>query len=227
PGGGSPRFDVQFEGYVSCNRREAICESADKNDNVIMFHDTGWHDGVTHIGVTTPTGGKESGLIVDADVEINSQDYHFDSGPNGMPTSLRYVLTHELGHFLGLAHSPVSDSVMSLAYQSRPVSSNLIAADDVAAICAVYPPGPALSCGPARGPAYDMCQIPVGEHPPCQLASVSQAAGCGCRLAQSAAASRVPLAMTWAALGLLFTAFSARRASKPAKAAARRRISRT
>src|SRR6478609_3310830 len=93
PGGGSPRFDVQFEGYVSCDRREAICESADKNDNVIMFHDMGWLDGQTKIGVTTPTGGKESGLVVDADVEINSQDYHFESGPNGMPTSLRYVLT--------------------------------------------------------------------------------------------------------------------------------------
>lgn len=186
PGGGSPRFEVQFSGYVSCDRREVICDSVDKNDHVIMFHDSGWQYGANRIGVTTPTGGKESGLLVDADVEINSQDFSFKSDANGMmSTSLLYVLTHELGHFLGLGHSSVTGAIMSTGYQSLPFSPNLISADDAAAICAVYPPGPPLECGAPRAAAYDQCQIPLGEDPPCQLASVTHDAGCGCRLAPS------------------------------------------
>src|SRR6478736_5760590 len=153
PGGGSPNFEVEFQGYVSCDRHEVICESAAKNDNVIMFHDYNWVDGAGRIGVTTPTGGKESGLIVDADIEINSMNYKFDVDAHGsMPTSLLYVLTHEVGHFLGLAHSPVSGAVMSTGYQSLPFTPNLITADDAAAICAAFPPGPKLKCGAPSTP---------------------------------------------------------------------------
>jgi len=218
PGGGSPRFEVQFEGYVSCNRREAICDGANKNDNVIMFHDGNWPYRSDKIGVTTPTGGKESGLVVDADVEIDSQFYSFKSNSDGtMSTSLLYVLTHELGHFLGLAHSPVNGAVMSTGYQSLPFSRNLISPDDAAAICAAYPPGPALSCGLPNGPAYDQCQIPIGEKPPCQLASVTQDGGCGCRLAPN---PRARPALSVAALGVLFMALGARRAGKKRKRAA-------
>jgi len=209
PAGGSPNFEAQFQGYVSCDRHEVICESASKNDNVVMFHDSGWLDGVSHIGVTTPTAGKESGLIVDADIEINSQDYSFKSDPSGtMSTSLRYVLTHEVGHFLGLAHSSVDGALMSTGYQSLPFSSNLLSADDVAAICAVYPPGPKLKCAAPAAPAYDQCQLPVGDHRPCQLASVTQDAGCGCRLSAPARHSQ----WTIAALGALFIALRLGRA---------------
>jgi len=210
PGGGSPRFEVQFEGFVSCDRQEAICESAAKNDNVIMFHDSGWLDGSNRIGVTTPTGGTESGLIVDADVEINSQDYSFKSDPSGMmSTSLLYVLTHELGHFLGLAHSAVGNAVMSTGYQSLPFSPNLISPDDAAAICAAYPPGPKLSCGAPSGPAYDSCQIPLGTHPPCKLASVTQdGASCGCKLAANSEPQRLPML---AAFSLILATLSTRR----------------
>lgn len=207
PGGGSPNFEVDFQGYVACDRHEVICESANKNDNVVMFHDSGWLDGKSRIGVTTPTGGKESGLIVDADIEINSQDYSFKSDPNGtMSTSLLYVLTHEVGHFLGLAHSPVSGAVMSTGYQSLPFSPNLITADDAAAICAVYPPGPKLKCAESQ-PAYDQCQIPLGEHPPCQLASVTQDAGCSCHV--TSAPTRAWPALT--AIGAIITALRTRR----------------
>ena len=209
PGGGSPRFEVQFESYVSCNRREAVCDNIDNNANVVMFHDSGWLEGQNRLGVTTPTGGTQSGLIIDADVEINSQDYSFASDPTGMmSTSLMYVLTHELGHFLGLAHSQVHGALMSAGYQSFAFSPNLISADDAAAICAVYPPGPELSCGSPPASAYDACQIPLGEHPPCKLASVTQdSASCGCHLATRSSGQLPPLA----ALGLALAALGTRR----------------
>jgi hypothetical protein len=211
PGGGSPRFEVQFRSYVSCNRQEAVCDDPSRNANVVMFHDSGWRDGSGRIGVTTPTGGTKSGLIVDADIEINAQDFSFASDPSGMmSTSLLYVLTHEIGHFLGLAHTQVSGSVMYEDLQSVPFSRNLIGADDAAAICAAYPPGPKLSCGAPPASDYDQCAIPLGEDPPCKLSSLRQdGAGCGCHLAASSSGRPLP---SLAALGLMIAALAARRA---------------
>ncbi|MEO6602136.1 MAG: matrixin family metalloprotease [Polyangiaceae bacterium] len=184
PGGGSPHFEVNFQGYVSCDRREAVCGGADANVNVLMFHDSGWTSGRSSIGVTTPTGGTQSGLIVNSDVEINSEDYDFSSDDSGMmQASLLYVLAHEFGHFLGLAHSSAAGALMSPAYQSLALSQNLISDDDAAAICAAYPPGDTLTCS-ASAPAYDACQLAPGEKLACKLSSVTQdAGGCSCKLA--------------------------------------------
>jgi MYXO-CTERM domain-containing protein len=212
PGGGSPRFDVGFQGFVSCDRREAVCGGADHNVNVVMFHDSGWTAGSGSVGITTPTGGTESGLIVDADVEINSQNYVFESDASGtMQTSLLYVLTHELGHFLGLAHSNVSGALMSPGYQSLPLSQNLLSDDDTAAICAAYPPGDALSCS-ASAPAYDACQLEPGAHPACKLSSVTQdGGGCSCDIA---AGSNRPVSSSFAALGVLLATLKRRRRAR-------------
>ena len=188
PGGGSPNFDVHFQGYVSCDRAESVCGSADVNVNVLMFHDSDWPYGSSDVGVTTPTGGSASGLVVDTDVEIDSQVFGFESDASGMmKTSLLYTLAHEFGHFLGLAHSRVPGALMTPVYQSLPVSQNPLSADDTAAICEAFPPGPALGCVGASTPAYDQCRYAIGEPPPkCDLASLTQdASGCGCQLAES------------------------------------------
>jgi matrixin len=214
PGGGSPSFEVQFRSFVNCDRKDVVCDDTGKNANVIMFHDDDWREGVGRLGVTTPTGGTESGLVIDADVEINSQDFSFTSDPSGMmSTSLLYVLTHELGHFLGLAHSRVSGAVMTTDYQSLPFSPNLISADDAAAVCEAYPPGPKLNCGAPPPSDYDTCVIPLGEHPPCKLSSLTHdGGGCGCHLADSS--KQGPLAPL-ALLGLMLSALATRRMAKP------------
>lgn len=219
PGGGSPDFEAHFQGFVSCDRHEAVCGGADANVNVIMFHDSGWTAGRSSVGVTTPTGGTQSGLIFDSDVEINSQDWSFTTDASGMMgTSLLYVLAHELGHFLGLAHSDASQALMSPGYQSLPLSQNLITSDDVAAICAAYPPGGGLSCA-ASAPAYDTCQIALGTPPQkCKLASVTQdSSSCSCRLAaHESRHGSAPIA----ALGVLAAALLRRRRARRARLAA-------
>jgi len=186
PGGGSPRFLATFQGYVSCDRHEFVCGGAAKNVNEIMFHDQSWPYNGTQIGVTTPSGGSQSGLVVDADVEVDSRNSVFAAiASDPSRSALRYVLTHELGHFLGLAHSNVDGALMSFGYQSLPLGASLLAADDAAAICAAYPPGQPLICAPGEAPAYDACQLAPGEKPACTISSVSQDAneGCSCRAA--------------------------------------------
>jgi MYXO-CTERM domain-containing protein len=218
PGGGTPRFEAQFQGYVACDRKEAVCGGPAQNVNVIMLHDSGWPYGMDAIGVTTPSGGVSSGLVIDTDVELNAEDYDFRADAQGANAiALRYVLTHELGHFLGLAHSDVNGALMSAGYQSMPPEPGLLSADDVAAICTVFPPGPALSCAAPAPPAYDACASVAGAAPECQLASISQGntSGCSCRAAPRGRAT--PAVFGLAALLLIARGRRVRAGSKPAR----------
>jgi hypothetical protein len=179
PGGGSPSFQVAFQGFVSCDRQETVCGGAAKNVNVVMFHDADWPYESSKLGVTTPSGGVESGLVIDADVELNSQSVVLSSDPsNSDATALSSVLTHELGHFLGLAHSDVPGALMWRSYQPPPLGSQLLTADDAAAICAAYPPSAGLSCPQPTAPAYDACASSPDEAPKCTLSSKSHDSGC-------------------------------------------------
>jgi hypothetical protein len=103
---------------------------------------------------------------------------------------LRDVLTHEIGHFLGLDHSRVQGALMSKGYQMLQLSRELLTEDDIDAICAAYPPGPPLACAAPSAPAYDECQLQEGVAPPCQLASMTHESG-GCGVAATSDRSRV------------------------------------
>ncbi len=214
PGGGSPNFQAHFQGFVSCDREEAVCGDASVNVNVVMFHDSGWTFGSSAIGVTTHTGSKESGLIINTDVQLDSQDWSFksDATSSMRRASLLYTLAHEFGHFLGLAHSNVSGALMLPDYQSTSLSRNLLTADDAAAICAAYPPvasgALSLSC-PATTPAYDACRYEAGAEPKCNLASLNQdASSCSCRLAAN---ERQSGSTAFAALSVLLVTLVRRR----------------
>ena len=202
PGGGSPRFSAGFQGYVSCDQNEAVCGGAAKNVNVVMLHDQNWPYTTDQIGVTTPSAGSQSGLVVDADVELDSRDFVLTasaSDPSGI--ALSYVLAHELGHFLGLAHSDVDGALMSAGYRSLAPGTDLLSPDDVAAICAAYPPGSPLTCAAVGAPAYDACQLAPHEKPPCTISSVTQDANSGCSCRAAARGQPTSLGFALALLG--------------------------
>lgn len=202
PGGGSPRFQAQFQGFVGCHKREAVCGGPAKNVNVMMLHDSNWPELSSVIGLTTPSGGTKSGVVVDSDLEINSQDYDFTLGaPNA--SKLPDVVAHEIGHFLGLGHSDANGSLMSVHYDMLQLSAELLTADDIAAICTAYPPGSALTCPAPTAPAYDECQLAPGETPPeCQLASMTHDKSSGCSV-RGAAFGASPLRSAGCSLLLL------------------------
>src|SRR6202042_1897443 len=114
--------------------------------NTIIFRDEGWpyEDSANAIGYTTLTvyeqsvDGHVAGEILGADIEVNSANYTIvaDGTPPGGAYDLASILTHESGHFLGMAHSADTSAVMYALYHPQ---STVLTPDDVAGICSIYP----------------------------------------------------------------------------------------
>jgi hypothetical protein len=135
--GGSPSIAADEYSLVSCDQ-----VPSNEHNNPIIFRDTTWpYDSANAIGFTTLTVNLDTGEILGAAIEINSSNHPIvadvdGSIPNGA-YDLASILTHEAGHFLGLAHSQETSAVMYAFY--HPGSTNLTQ-DDLGGICQIYPP---------------------------------------------------------------------------------------
>lgn len=142
-GGEPPRIEVTEADTAECALHEYNKELA--NANILFFVDQGWDSDAARLALTTVTFHATTGEIYDADMALNTDDWTFTTdGTGGLETvDLQSVLTHEAGHFLGLAHSTVPGATMMPTYSS-PSQADLrtLSADDCAGICAIYPPAP-------------------------------------------------------------------------------------
>lgn len=146
PNGENPNFVVNMFPDVNCSdvTGDAGYKSTGPNYNVWIFEDSGWSYGVeaeNAIALTTIQFNPTTGEVYDSDVELNSQTSNFTTGLDFVNINLPSVVQHESGHFLGLAHTPVSTATMYATLGSGEVSKRILDPDDVAGICAAYPPG--------------------------------------------------------------------------------------
>ncbi|WP_044245847.1 matrixin family metalloprotease [Chondromyces apiculatus] len=169
-GGAPPGLAIQDMGTVTCGEVEYNSEAG--NANLMVFRDGVWpHEGGQHnIALTTVSYDPNTGELYNADIEVNTAGYDF-SGE--FSYDLTWVLTHETGHFLGLGHSE-PPAIMQPSYDPSQVGGPDLSPDDVAGICAAYPPadldpgrcnpiprhGFAPLCGDAQTPG---CSVAPGE----------------------------------------------------------------
>ncbi|MEI9950836.1 MAG: matrixin family metalloprotease [Pseudomonadota bacterium] len=139
--GVGPSISLADYGKVECAKPEY--NKNQPNQNVITFHDGPWpyeNTGAETLALTTVFFSPDTGEIYDANIELNSNEASFVIGADGADAEhddLNAVLTHEIGHFLGLSHSSAGDATM---YQSYKVGMTTLEVDDMAAICASLPP---------------------------------------------------------------------------------------
>jgi hypothetical protein len=120
------------------------------------------------LAVTTVLSRKEDGSIVEADIEVNAVDYRWRdlSERVGDPTAqdLQTVLTHELGHLIGLNHTCAEDderrmsdhtgkevpyctaaspalrgTIMYPSHLGVAAIRRILSTDDARAACGIYP----------------------------------------------------------------------------------------
>lgn len=116
-----------------------------------------WDDSL--IAVTTTTFSQCSGRIVDADIEFNASAFRFttvdgaactsDAQRGCVSTDLRNTLVHEIGHVIGLDHSPVRSATMFASAPPGEIQKRSLGQDDLEGLCDIYPAGaPTLVCEP-------------------------------------------------------------------------------
>lgn len=133
---------------VACKKTEY--NSGGTNANVILFQDTKWiYKGVDNtLAKTTVTFDPDTGEIFDADIEINHANNNFTINDMTIEYDLESVLTHELGHLIGLDHSPDYAATMFAGYEPGSIDQRTLEEDDVLAACEVYPAGRDAACTP-------------------------------------------------------------------------------
>lgn len=188
---------------------EAQPNETDATFAVTMVN-AGWPFDESALAQTTHDFGDRSGPIKNAVIEVNTATHDFRVASDDSPTALtaetgadiESVLVHEVGHYIGLAHSNVPNSIMAPSYcqdEERCKSgdtSRELGEDDIQAVCAIYPPA-------GEGPIVET------ELPPAPSTSF------GCTQASSSTSAPSPVA-AFGALVVLALVSAIRRSSAPA-----------
>jgi hypothetical protein len=160
--GGSPSLGVVPLGTASCDQVEFNPPDRGRagapNANLVVFRDDAWPypDERFVIARTSLTFDPLTGAIFDADIEVNSFANEFSIGESDVTNDLQGVLTHEVGHFLGLDHSSAEGATMRANYDLSNLGARTLSADDRAGICSIYSPAAEAEpgCPSSTGPHH-------------------------------------------------------------------------
>lgn len=158
--GGSGAASITFAELADTSCGDVRYDDGLANVNVIAFRDDAWsYHGIDNtLAQTTVTFSASTGEILDADIAVNTATNHVTTGDADVAYDLQSLMTHEIGHFIGLAHSPDANATMFATYDPGTTAIRRLSDDDVAAICAAYPPARGVTCDPTpRGGLATSC----------------------------------------------------------------------
>jgi len=142
-GTGRVSIDVRDFGPVACGKVEY--DQYGPNQHVILFDKnlSDFTDSSNALALTTVTYNIDTGEIFDADMQINATVPLSTSAtpPTGSSSVYDFasIVTHETGHFLGMAHAVDARATMYAFIDPGEDSERLLTLDDRNGICTIYP----------------------------------------------------------------------------------------
>jgi hypothetical protein len=139
---------------------------------VVRFVQSGWRHDAARVGHTDFEADPSSGTLYSAAIEIDEQHHRFfagHTGAHGSAYDLEAVLTHELGHALGLGHSAEPGAAMRGLGHSGDEAARGVSDDDRAGLRSLYEGGQPLESVPEPvlpGPARPS-EAGSNRPPPC------------------------------------------------------------
>ena len=122
---GGGQADIGFGELHDATCHVAQYNPSGPNANVVMFQDDKWTytDVSDTLAKTTVSYDTSTGEIWDADIELNYAYNELTVGDDHVVYDLQSILTHEIGHFIGLDHSLDDEATMNADYMIGTISS--------------------------------------------------------------------------------------------------------
>ncbi len=128
--------------------------------NLIVWHEDQWPPAgvgdrmITEEmpAVTTVVFDVDTGVIIDADIDLNGVHFFWtvSDDPNQVITDIQSIVTHEIGHLLGLDHSEDPETTMYPSTTEGQTHKRSLSQDDQDGICFIYPFGGNTPLGPGQ-----------------------------------------------------------------------------
>jgi hypothetical protein len=156
-------IDFHFAGLDSTERTNLMLGENEAPDrkNLIIWHESSWPPpGVSDPSlndkvpaITTLIYDPASGLIYDADIDINGYNFFWTTTDDTTQAAmdLESVMAHEIGHLLGLGHSQEPEATMYATVAQAELKKRSLEKDDLAGVCFVYPFESATPHGAGQG----------------------------------------------------------------------------
>lgn len=132
--GSKLKFD--FQGFTGS-------KNVGGSDHIVFFDENNssgfFPQGSGTVAVTPISYQPGSGVILDADIVFNGRDWSFSTDGSAGTFDVQDVVTHEIGHFVGLDHSPVVASSMWPYVSTRQWLHRSLSQDDQAGAISVAP----------------------------------------------------------------------------------------
>lgn len=177
--GKPPGLMVQSAGIVDADE-PFFCGQVELNTSVWLLVPD-WPYDADALGYTTSTYAEDDAEVFDADVELNVDKVVMQLPPEAVEEALVSIITHEAGHYLGLAHSDDPGAVMYASYNRSDLVTRMLTQDDIDGICNIFPPegAPAACAEPGVSEAAlddAACEavLDSGTEPGCAVASLGQ-----------------------------------------------------
>lgn len=159
-------LQLRYDGVLAGEREGYV--SNGENHNIVRFEGDAFRYDQSVLAVTLLTYESDTGVLRDADIIVNIVEHEFtvDPTPGSGSHDIQNTVTHEAGHFVGLAHELEDTSAtMFPVAASGETTKRTLAQDDMDGISYLYPTADTTAePGSAPGPTQLPSSGPSSTH---------------------------------------------------------------